>query len=76
MLDDWPLLREKFHRAAAEDGVEIFAKRIPIHFTTAYRLIKGETRRPQRMTREGIRRALAERYGERHDSKPVSGDSG
>lgn len=55
---EWPETRRKFQRIVAREGARTVAKRIPVHFVTVYRLIKGQSASPSRAVKMNIERIV------------------
>lgn len=58
MSDGWQDTKKKFSRIAAREGFRQIAEEVPAHFTTVYRLVKGEHEHPSRAVRAGIERIV------------------
>lgn len=65
----WDELEEPFKRLLFRDGVDRVALRVPMHRATAYRLLRGDIKKPYRRIRRGVERVL-------DDESRISADDG
>lgn len=56
----WEDVRQDFRAVVARDGAAAVARRIPVHRSTVYRLVKGESRRPIRAIFVAVERVVAD----------------
>lgn len=56
----WEDVRQDFRAVVARDGAAAVARRIPVHRSTVYRLLKGESRRPIKAVFVAVERVVAD----------------
>lgn len=65
----WEETKREFCRIAAKQGVVKTADKVPVHFSTIYRLQKGETQKPCRAIRESIERFVEQEHQRERDEQ-------